>query len=67
MQNVIPEAQRRGIGSALTIEELKDAMALGYNIGVLRSSEMGYQVYSRLGFKDYCIIERYVWVSGPGE
>jgi hypothetical protein len=33
-------------------------------LGVLQSSQMGYQLYRRLGFEDYCRIAIYLW---PGK
>ncbi len=56
----IPEARRQGIGSAMTLAPLHEARAMGYRIGVLRSSQMGINVYRRLGFKEYCKVNYYV-------
>ena len=50
----IPEAQRRGIGSAMTLESISEARILGYRIGILGATEMGYKIYLRLGFQEYC-------------
>jgi len=58
----IPEAQRKGIGAAITLKPLLDARAQGYRYGVLFASEMGYPVYRRIGFRDVPIqIGRYFW------
>lgn len=51
----------KGIGSALTVVPLLDARALGYRIGVLQSSPMGFNLYKRLGFKQYCTFYAYFW------
>jgi GNAT superfamily N-acetyltransferase len=59
----VPEAQRKGIGSAITLAPLHEARALGYRIGVLGSSEMGYKVYLRLGFREYCKFGLYIWTG----
>ena len=56
----IPKARRQGIGSAMTLAPLREARAMGYRIGVLRSSQMGLNVYRRLGFKEYCKVNYYV-------
>ena len=55
----IPEARRRGIGALISLAPLKEARERGYKVGVLHSSKMGYGVYRRLGFKDYCEISAY--------
>jgi GNAT superfamily N-acetyltransferase len=57
----LPEARRQGIGAAITLAALQDARRLGYHIGVLGSSSMGYQVYQRLGFQQYCRLDLYEW------
>jgi ribosomal protein S18 acetylase RimI-like enzyme len=60
----VPDAQRRGIGALMTVRPLEVARARGYRLGVLQSSKMGYPLYRRLGFQDYCWIAIYLW---PGE
>ena len=52
-------ARRQGIGAAVTLAALHDAREVGCRVGVLGSSEMGYQVYRRLGFREYCRIGIY--------
>lgn len=53
----LPEARGRGIGAALTLDPLLEAREMGFRIGVLQSSEMGFNVYKRLGFRHLCQIE----------
>lgn len=55
----IPEARRRGIGALVSLIPLKEASERGYKVGVVHSSQMGYGVYRRLGFQDYCRIGMY--------
>ena len=56
----LPEARRQGIGSLLTLQALLGARERGYRVGVLQSSEMGYNVYRRLGFETCFKIKTYV-------
>jgi ribosomal protein S18 acetylase RimI-like enzyme len=58
----LPEARGKGIGAALTLKPLLDAREMAYRIGVLQSSEMGFSVYQKLGFKHLCQIE-YFYLS----
>jgi ribosomal protein S18 acetylase RimI-like enzyme len=51
------EARGNGVGAALTHLPLEDAREMGYRIGVLQSSELGYNVYKKLGFRHLCQIE----------
>ena len=62
----VEEARGRGIGRAITLRPLLDARERGYRVGVLESSELGYSVYKRLGFKDYGPIEQYLFMPTGG-
>ncbi len=59
--STVERARRQGIGAAVTLAALHEARDLGYTVGVLGSSEMGYPVYRRLGFEEYCRIGLYEW------
>ena len=59
----LPEARGQGIGAALTLKPLLDARETGYRIGVLQSSEMGFNVYKRLGFRHLCQIENFYKIN----
>jgi predicted GNAT family acetyltransferase len=49
----------QGIGAAITLAPLLEARRLGYRIGALTASAMGYPVYVRLGFQEMCRIPVY--------
>lgn len=55
----VPEARGKGIGAAITLRPLIHAREMGYRICVLQSSEMGYKVYKKLGFRHLCQIEHF--------
>ena len=57
----LKEARGNRIGSAITLAPLYEAKDLGYEIGVLHSSEIGLNLYKRIGFKEYIQIERFIW------
>jgi GNAT superfamily N-acetyltransferase len=52
-------ARKRGIGMKITATALRAARDLGHRLGVLQSSEMGYSIYWRLGFREYCRFRLY--------
>ena len=55
----LPEARGKGIGAAITLNPLQNAREMGYRVGVLQSSDMGYNVYKKLGFRHLCQIENF--------
>jgi ribosomal protein S18 acetylase RimI-like enzyme len=62
--STIESARRRSFGAAVTLAALREARDLGYGLAVLTSSEMGYSVYRKLGFVEYCRIGLYEWRPG---
>jgi hypothetical protein len=62
--STVERARRRRLGAAVTLAALHEAKDLGFSVGVLGSSEMGYGVYRRLGFEEYCRIGLYEWHPG---
>ncbi len=55
----LPEARRQGIGAALTAAPLHQARQMGYRVGILQSSEMGYKIYLHLGFERVCAVDHF--------
>jgi GNAT superfamily N-acetyltransferase len=56
----LPEARGKGAGSAVSYIPLRTAFQAGYQIGILQSSRLGYNVYRRLGFEDICTFNLYI-------
>lgn len=64
-----PEFRRRGIGAVMTQAAVREAEAAGCRAVVLTASPQGVGVYRRLGFREHCQADTYVWspVSDSGE
>jgi GNAT superfamily N-acetyltransferase len=61
----LASARGRGVGTAVTLAPLLMARDEGYRVGILQSSDSGYNVYRKLGFQEYCKTYQYIW--SPGE
>ncbi len=62
--STLQEARRQGLGAAMTLAALREARELGYRIGILQSSALGFNVYRRLGFEQY---STYALYAGTGQ
>ena len=57
----LPGYRGQGIGTTITLVPLIDAKKNGYEIAWLESSEMGVNLYKRIGFQEYCRIFRCIY------
>lgn len=57
--STIPEARRQGLGGIATLFPLADARARGYKAAILQSSQMGFSVYKRIGFRKVSDVDNY--------
>jgi GNAT superfamily N-acetyltransferase len=57
----LPEARGRGVGTAIVLAPLLEAREMGYQVGILQASSMGYNVYRRIGFQDFGKLSLYLW------
>jgi GNAT superfamily N-acetyltransferase len=57
----LPEARGQGIGTAVVLAPLLAAREMGYRVGILQASSMGYNVYRRIGFQDFGKLSLYLW------
>ena len=57
----VPDWRNKGVGASMATYALRFSQSLGYNIGVLQASDMGYNLYCKLGFKKYYEFKEYIW------
>jgi len=60
--STLEEARRRGIGSITSFRPLFDAKTKGYHWAILHSSEMGFEMYKKMGFEHYSDINQCIWI-----
>jgi GNAT superfamily N-acetyltransferase len=53
--STVPDARRRGIGTAMTLAALQAARGLGYETAFLQPSAMGRPLYERIGVRQRCV------------
>jgi GNAT superfamily N-acetyltransferase len=56
----LPQARRRGVGTALTLVPMLEARAAGATIAILHSTPDGEKLYPRLGFAELCRVSRFL-------
>ncbi|MBI4248328.1 MAG: GNAT family N-acetyltransferase, partial [Elusimicrobia bacterium] len=61
---VLPDARRRGIGTAISLSPLRLARRMGYRVATLFSSPIAEGMYRKLGFRKYCEGRGYVRLHG---
>ena len=59
--STVERVRRQSIGASVPLVAFREARDLGFTVGVLGSSEMGYPVYRRLGLIEYCRFGLYEW------
>jgi GNAT superfamily N-acetyltransferase len=59
----LPEARRQRFATSLVLAALRKARALKYCVGTLQASEMGVNVYTQIGFQEYCKMGLYLWTG----
>lgn len=60
----LPEAHRRGIGTAMTHSAAMSAKVEGYDTVVLTASDDGFPVYEKMGFKKLNLFTVYNFLGG---
>ncbi len=62
----VPDWRKKGVGAFMVAHAFKFSQSLGYNIGVLQASDMGYNLYRKLGFKKYYEFKEFIWKYDSG-
>jgi hypothetical protein len=57
----VPQARGQGVGAAIALAPMLEALHLGFRISILQASHLGYNVYRRLGFRDFGKLGHYRW------
>jgi GNAT superfamily N-acetyltransferase len=56
----LPQARRRGVGTALTLVPMLQARDEGVDTAILHATPDGEKLYPRLGFTEYCRVSRFL-------
>lgn len=60
-------ARRKGIGTAISLAPLYEAKERGYEIATLISTDMGFNIYKKIGFNTICDFEVFGWSPDSNE
>jgi GNAT superfamily N-acetyltransferase len=63
--STLPEARRKGYGSAITAVPLRFAYEQGYRVAVLQASELGFPIYRKIGFQTVFNFALHIWTGSP--
>jgi Acetyltransferases len=61
----LPAMRHQGIASMLSLTALQAAGTQHYRFGILQTTEQGFDMYYRLGFRECCRIQNYIWTPYP--
>jgi ribosomal protein S18 acetylase RimI-like enzyme len=61
----VPTERRHGVGHAMSRAAMRHARQLGYRVAVLGTSSMARSMYTRLGFRQVCVLHLYAWEPAP--
>jgi GNAT superfamily N-acetyltransferase len=61
--STVESSRGRGFGAAMTRRVIADGLAAGCDVAILQSSEMGFPIYERLGFRT--VVEYMGYVEPP--
>jgi ribosomal protein S18 acetylase RimI-like enzyme len=57
----VPAERRHGVGHAMSRAAMLHARRLGFRVAVLGTSSMARSLYTRLGFREVCVLHLYAW------
>ncbi|QBD76618.1 N-acetyltransferase [Ktedonosporobacter rubrisoli] len=57
--STLPQHRGQGIGAAMTLTALREALACGYHMALLAASSLGLPLYQRIGFQECGIFSVY--------
>ncbi len=63
----LPQARGLGLGTAVSLAAMRDARQRGQRRAILHSTDMGLNVYRRLGFEPVTDVDIYLWSGAQNE